>query len=103
RLHYIVSVPKRLKRFHGGGEFHFIPCSCYRRPHGRSRSGWSFVLTQTRRYFIVLRGPRASRQRGTGIFYVLLTHTSRCLSLRHLGLKAQPLRASSRKAPAAQL
>src|SRR5256885_1737557 len=27
----MVSVPKRLKRFHGGGEFHFITCSCYHR------------------------------------------------------------------------
>src|SRR5438067_5061385 len=31
RLHYIVSVPKGLRRFHGGGEFHFITCSCYHR------------------------------------------------------------------------
>jgi putative transposase len=27
----LFGVPKRLKRFHGGGEFHFITCSCYHR------------------------------------------------------------------------
>ena len=27
----LFGVPKGRKRFHGGGEFHFITCSCYRR------------------------------------------------------------------------
>jgi REP element-mobilizing transposase RayT len=48
-------MPKGLRRFHGGGERHFITCSCYRRQpflgSARRRDVFLQILEQVRRKF----------------------------------------------------
>jgi REP element-mobilizing transposase RayT len=52
---------QRLRRIHGGGDFHFITCSCYRRQQfpgsARRRDVFLKILEETRqRYgFLVIR------------------------------------------------
>jgi putative transposase len=54
-------VPKNLKRYYGGGDLHFITCSCYHRQpwlgSARSRDLFLTVLEQVRlRYVFVVLG-----------------------------------------------
>ena len=57
---YSVLVPKGLKRYYGGGDFHFITCSCYHRKpwlnSARHRDLFLSILEEVRqRYrFVVL-------------------------------------------------
>jgi putative transposase len=57
----LFLVPKRLKRFHGGGEFHFITCSCYHRRQflksGRRRDLFLKILEEVRnKYKFIVSG-----------------------------------------------
>jgi hypothetical protein len=57
---YSVLVPKGLKRYYGGGDFHFITCSCYHRKpwlnSARHRDLFLSILEEVRQRcrFVVL-------------------------------------------------